>query len=81
MNDEELELDLFGNQENEEGDTTLDADISNIMENIGRNVRYASTPRNIDASLDLQRTIPTGTADIIPITITFADMIRNSRVK
>ena len=71
MNDEELELDLFGNQENEEGDTTLDADISSIMESIGRNVRYASTSRNIDASLDLQRTIPTRTIDTIPITITF----------
>ena len=52
MNDEELELDLFGNQENEEGDTTLDADISSIMESISRNVRYASTSRNIDVSLD-----------------------------
>ena len=71
MNDEELELDLFGNQENEEGDIALDHDISSIMESISRNVRYASTPRNIDASLDLQRTIPTGTTDTIPITITF----------
>ena len=71
MNDEELELALFGNQENEEGDIALDHDISSIMESISRNVRYASTPRNIDASLDLQRTIPTGTTDTIPITITF----------
>ncbi len=58
MNDEELELALFGNQENEEGDIALDHDISSIMEDISRNVRYASTPRNIDVSLDLQRTIP-----------------------
>ena len=71
MNDEELELALFGNQENEEGDIALDHDISSIMESISRNVRYASTPRNIDASLDLERTIPTGTTDTIPITITF----------
>ena len=63
MNDEELELALFGNQENEEGDIALDHDISSIMESISRNVRYASTPRNIDASLDLQRTIPTETTD------------------
>ena len=67
MNDEELELDLFGNQENEEGDIALDHDISSIMESISRNVRYESTPRNIDVSLDLQRTIP----DTIPISITF----------
>ena len=71
MNDEELELALFGNQENEEGDIALDHDISSIMESISRNVRYASTPRNIDVSLDLQRTIPTRTTDTIPITITF----------
>ena len=71
MNDEELELDLFGNQENEEGDIALDHDISSIMESISRNVRYESTPRNIDVSLDLQRTIPTRTIDTIPITITF----------
>ena len=71
MNDEELELALFGNQENEEGDIALDHDISSIMESISRNVRYPSTPRNIDVSLDLQRTIPTGTTDTIPITITF----------
>ena len=71
MNDEELELDLFGNQENEEGDIALDHDISSIMESISRNVRYPSTPRNIDVSLDLQRTIPTRTIDTIPITITF----------
>ncbi len=71
MNDEELELALFGNQENEEGDIALDHDISSIMESISRNVRYASTPRNIDVSLDLQRTIPTRTIDTIPITITF----------
>ena len=58
MNDEELELALFGNQENEEGDIALDHDISSIMESISRNVRYPSTPRNIDVSLDLQRTIP-----------------------
>ena len=71
MNDEELELALFGNQENEEGDIALDHDISSIMESISRNVRYASTSRNIDVSLDLQRTIPTRTIDTIPITITF----------
>ena len=71
MNDEELELALFGNQENEEGDIALDHDISSIMESISRNVRYESTPRNIDVSLDLQRTIPTRTIDTIPITITF----------
>ena len=71
MNDEELELALFGNQENEEGDIALDHDISSIMESISRNVRYASTPRNIDVSLDLQRTIPTRTIDTIPISITF----------
>lgn len=71
MNDEELELALFGNQENEEGDIALDHDISSIMESISRNVRYPSTPRNIDVSLDLQRTIPTRTTDTIPITITF----------
>ena len=71
MNDEELELALFGNQENEECDIALDHDISSIMESISRNVRYPSTPRNIDVSLDLQRTIPTGTTDTIPITITF----------
>ena len=71
MNDEELELALFGNQENEEGDIALDHDISSIMESISRAVRYASTSRNIDVSLDLQRTIPTRTIDIIPITITF----------
>ena len=71
MNDEELELALFGNQENEEGDIALDHDISSIMESISRNVRYASTSRNIDVSLDLQRTIPTRTIDTIPISITF----------
>ena len=71
MNDEELELALFGNQENEEGDIALDHDISSIMESISRNVRYPSTPRNIDVSLDLQQTIPTRTTDTIPITITF----------
>ena len=71
MNDEELELALFGNQENEEGDIALDHDISSIMESISRNVRYESTPGNIDVSLDLQRTIPTRTIDTIPITITF----------
>ena len=71
MNDEELELALFGNQENEEGDIALDHDISSIMESISRAVRYASTSRNIDVSLDLQRTIPTRTIDTIPITITF----------
>ena len=71
MNDEELELALFGNQENEEGDIALDHDISSIMESISRTVRYASTSRNIDVSLDLQRTIPTRTIDTIPITITF----------
>ena len=71
MNDEELELALFGNQENEEGDIALDHDISSIMESISRTVRYASTPRNIDVSLDLQRTIPTRTIDTIPVTITF----------
>ena len=71
MNDEELELALFGNQENEEGDIALDHDISSIMESISRNVRYPPTPRNIDVSLDLQRTIPTGTTDTIPISITF----------
>ena len=71
MNDEELELALFGNQENEEGDIALDHDISSIMESISRNVRYPSTSRNIDVSLDLQRTIPTRTIDTIPITITF----------
>ena len=71
MNDEELELALFGNQENEEGDIALDHDISSIMESISRTVIYASTPRNIDVSLDLQRTIPTRTIDTIPITITF----------
>ena len=70
MNDEELELALFGNQENEEGDIALDHDISSIMESISRNVRYASTPRNIDVSLDLQRTIPTRTIDTIPISMT-----------
>ena len=70
MNDEELELALFGNQENEEGDIALDHDTSSIMESISRNVRYASTPRNIDVSLDLQRTIPTRTIDTIPISIT-----------
>ena len=36
MNDEELELALFGNQENEEGDIALDHDISSIMESISR---------------------------------------------
>ena len=36
MNDEELELALFGNQENEEGDIALDHDISSIMESITR---------------------------------------------
>ena len=71
MNDEELELALFGNQENEEGDIALDHDISSIMESISRNVRYASGSRNIDVSLDLQRTIPTRTIDTIPISITF----------
>ena len=71
MNDEELELALFGNQENEEGDIALDHDISSIMESISRNVRYASTSGNIDVSLDLQRTIPTRTIDTIPISITF----------
>ena len=70
MNDEELELALFGNQENEEGDIALDHDISSIMESISRNVRYASTSRNIDVSLDLQRTIPTRTIDTIPISMT-----------
>ena len=71
MNDEELELALFGNQENEEGDIALDHDISSVMESISRNVRYASTSRNIDVSLDLQRTIPTRTTNTIPISITF----------
>ena len=70
MNDEELELALFGNQENEEGDIDLDHDISSIMESIYRNIRYASTPRNIGVSLDLQRTIPTRTIDTIPISMT-----------
>lgn len=70
MNDEELELALFGNQENEECDIALDHDISSIMESISRNVRYASTPRNIDVSIDLQRTIPTRTIDTIPISMT-----------
>ena len=70
MNDEELELALFGNQENEEGDIALDHDISSIMESISRNVRYASTYRNIDVSLDLQRTIPIRTIDTAPISMT-----------
>ena len=70
MNDEELELALFGNQENEEGDIALDHDISSIMESISRNVRYPSTSRNIDVSLDLQRTIPTRTIESIPISMT-----------
>ena len=70
MNDEELELALFGNQENEEGDIALDHDISSIMESISRNVRYPSTSRNIDVSLDLQRTIPTRTIDTVPISMT-----------
>ena len=70
MNDEELELALFGNQENEEGDIALDHDISSIMESISRNVRYASGSRNIDVSLDLQRTIPIRTIDTVPISMT-----------
>ena len=70
MNDEELELALFGNQENEEGDIALDHDISSIMESISRNVRYPSTSRNIDVSLDLQRTIPIRTIESIPISMT-----------
>ena len=61
MNDEELELDLFGNQENEEGDTTLDADISNIMENIRRSIRDTTyvfnRHRPMSMTLDLERAV------------------------
>ena len=53
MNDEELELALFGNQENEEGDIDLDHDISSIMESIYRNIRYASTSRNITVPINM----------------------------
>ncbi len=61
MNDEELELDLFGNQENEEGDTTLDADISSIMESIGRSIRDTryvfNRHRPMTMTLDLERAV------------------------
>ena len=61
MNDEELELDLFGNQENEEGDTTLDADISSIMENIRRSIRDTTDVFNrhrpMSMTLDLERAV------------------------
>lgn len=51
MNDEELELDLFGNQENEEGDTTLGADISSIMESV------FNRHRPMTMTLDLERAV------------------------
>ena len=61
MNDEELELDLFGNQENEEGDTTLDADISSIMESIDRSIRDTryvfNRHRPMTMTLDLERVV------------------------
>lgn len=76
MNDEELELDLFGNQENEEGDTTLDADISSIMENIRRSIRDTTDVFNrhrpMSMTLDLERAVGYARPiESIPITITF----------
>ena len=87
MNDEELELALFGNQENEEGDIALDHDISSIMESISRNVRYESTPRNIEETMHssprkMFRYInSSGHRDTISVSKNFEDALGGLRIE